>query len=278
MAEVSTALPTHVPHLMPNPSPVIGVIGGMGPHAGLDLVRNIFNETRARTDQEHLPVALLSLPHRIVDRARFLFNETDENPADAIAAIARQLDTLGATVAGMPCNTAHAPAIFDAVTAALQRTGHAIELIHMIQATIDHVHATRTAVQRIGVLSTTATVELQLYERPLAEAGFTFIPPDASMQHRVNQTIYDASYGLKGQSDPPTNRARKILIDAIRHLRERGAEAIILGCTELPLAPLRALVDDVPLIDPAQILARTLIRATYPDTLIKVDKPALANQ
>jgi aspartate racemase len=263
---------------MSNTSPVIGVIGGMGPHAGLDLVRNIFNQTRARTDQAHLPVALLSLPGRIVDRARFLFNETDENPADAIAAIARQLDTLGATVAGMPCNTAHAPAIFDAVTADLRQTGHAIEVVHMIDATVEHVGATQAGVQRVGVLSTTATFELQLYERPLAESGFTFIPPDASTRQRVNDTIYDASYGLKGQSDPPTDRARDALIDAVRHLQERGAEAIILGCTELPLAPLQALVADVPLIDPAQILARALIRATYPDKLIDADEPVPANQ
>ena len=256
---------------MSTSSPVIGVIGGMGPHAGLDLVRNIFNQTRARTDQEHLPVALLSLPDRIVDRARFLFNETDENPAAALADIARQLDALGATVAGMPCNTAHAPAIFDAVTADLHRTGHTIRMVHMIEETVDHVRATRADVQRIGVLSTTATLELQLYARPLADAGFAFVSPDAPTQQRVNETIYDPMYGLKGQSDPPTDRARDVLVDAIRHLQARGAEAIILGCTELPLAPLQARVANVPLIDPAQILARALIRATYPNKLVAAD-------
>lgn len=247
--------------------PVIGVIGGMGPHAGLDLVRNILNQTCARTDQEHLPVALLSLPHCIVDRARFLFQETDENPAGAIAAIARQLDALGATVAGLPCNTAHAPAIFDTVAADLQRTGHAIELIHMIEATVHHVQRTYAAVERVGVLSTTATLTLQLYARPLRSAGFTFVAPDAAVQHRVNATIYDPHYGLKAQSDPPTERARNQLVDALRHVRKRGAEVVILGCTELPLAPLQRAPVDIPLVDPAQVLARALIRATYPDKL-----------
>lgn len=262
---------------MSNASPVIGVIGGMGPHAGLDLVRNVFNQTRARTDQAHLPVALLSLPDRIVDRARFLFNETDENPADAIANIARQLDALDAAVAGMPCNTAHAPAIFDAVTDTLRQTGHEIEIVHMIEATVDHVRATQAGVQRVGVLSTTATFELQLYERPLTAAGFTFVPPDTLTQQRVNETIYDASFGLKGQSDPPTDQARDVLIGAIHHLRDRGADAIILGCTELPLASLQALAADVLLIDPAQILARALVRATYPEKLIASDETVPAN-
>lgn len=252
---------------MSTSSPIIGIIGGMGPHAGLDLARHIFNQTRARTDQAHLPVALLSLPDRIVDRSRFLFNETDENPAHAIADIARQLDALGATVAGLPCNTAHAPAIFDAVTADLQRTGHRIRLLHMIDATVRHVRTTHPATERIGVLSTTATLELALYRRPLTTAGFTFVSPSDEVQQRINNTIYDPTFGLKGQSDPPTERARDNLLQALHHLSTRGADAIILGCTELPLAPLQSGGPDVPLIDPAQVLARALIHATYPDKL-----------
>ena len=74
--------------------PIIGVLGGMGPYAGLDLVRKIFDRTRAGVDQEHLPVALLSYAHRIQDRSAFLFDETTENPALAIAEVARQLDGL----------------------------------------------------------------------------------------------------------------------------------------------------------------------------------------
>ena len=61
--------------------PIIGVIGGMGPYAGLDLVRKIFDQTQAALDQEYLPVALLSYAHRIEDRSAFLFGEAPENPA-----------------------------------------------------------------------------------------------------------------------------------------------------------------------------------------------------
>lgn len=260
--------PTRTAYVMSTASPPIGVIGGMGPHAGLDLVRNILNQTRARTDQAHLPVALLSLPDRIVDRSRFLFNETDANPARAIAAIARQLDELGATVAGIPCNTAHAPPIFDTVVDELQRTGHTIRLLHMIEATVAHLHTSLSDVEHVGVLSTNAVFELGLYKRPLTEAGLTFVPPAPAMQERVNRTIFDPTFGLKGQSDPPTDRARDVLLQAIEHVQARGAEAVILGCTELPLAPLRSGVRDLPLIDPGLILARALIRATYPDKLI----------
>src|SRR5690606_41469903 len=106
---------------------IIGVIGGMGPYAGLDLVRKIFDHTAASRDQDHLPVALLSYPGRIRDRSLFLLRATEEdsgvNPAEAIAGIALELDRLGATVAGIPSNTAHAPAILDVVTPPPRRGG-----------------------------------------------------------------------------------------------------------------------------------------------------------
>ena len=51
---------------------IIGIVGGVGPYAGLDLTEKIFGQTIASSDQEHLPVALLSLPERIEDRTRYL--------------------------------------------------------------------------------------------------------------------------------------------------------------------------------------------------------------
>ena len=154
---------------------VIGVIGGMGPHAGLDLCKKIFDSTRARSDHEHLPVALLSYPDRIVDRSTFLFNHTDENPAYAIADIARQLETAGATVAGMPCNTAHAPSIFDTVVEELTRTGHSIEMINMIDATVRFMKENMPDVGCVGTLSTLAVYELKLHRAPLEAAGFDVV-------------------------------------------------------------------------------------------------------
>ena len=106
-----------------NTEAIIGVIGGMGPHAGLDLVHKIFDQTDACTDHAHVPVALLSFPEQIPDRGAFLFGRTDVNPADAIVDIVRRLETIGVLVAGIPCNTAHAPPIFDAVVTALRDGG-----------------------------------------------------------------------------------------------------------------------------------------------------------
>lgn len=247
---------------------VIGIISGMGPHAGLDLAAKIFNQTAARRDQDHLPVAILSYPERLVDRTSFLFDEIDTNPAFALAEIARQLESVGAVVAGMPCNTAHAAPILDVIRAELRRTGHRIEILSIIDETVRSIREAHPELQRVGVLGTTAVYRLRLYRDALAAAGITPVVPDPERQERlVNATIFDETWGLKVHSDPPTDEARARLLEAIEHLKDDGAQAVILGCTELPLVIPEPEIFGLPTIDPTAILARSLIRATYPEAL-----------
>jgi len=248
---------------------VIGVLGGMGPAAGVDLVSKIIDQTDARSDHEHLPVALLNYPERIIDRSTFLFGETDTNPAFALADILRQLEGAGAVVAGIPCNTAHAPAILDVVQDELDRTGHAIRVLHMIEETAAFMHRHMPHVQKVGTLSTLAVYDLGLHRKPLEAAGFDVIAPNEDIKADVvNRTIFDTEFGLKAQSHPVTDKARANLVSAIDHLVAKGADAVVLGCTELPLAPMVEERSDVLLVDPAEILARALIRETYPDALV----------
>ena len=247
---------------------VIGIIGGMGPHAGLDLARKVLDLTPARTDHDHLPIALLSFPARIVDRSTFLFRQTSVNPAQALAQIARQLEQVGAVIAGMPCNTAHAPRIYDTLIQELHDAGKRIRLVHMIRETARYVKEKTPDIERVGVLSTLAVYELGLYRTALEKAGIEAVLPDeAIVKNVVNPTIFDGDFGLKAQSDPVSKTARNHLLNAVEHLRKKGAEAIILGCTELPLALPEAAIGALSLVDPTQVLARKLIEATYPDVL-----------
>ena len=110
--------------------PIIGIIGGMGPQAGLDLAEKVIAETTAAKDQEHLPMALLSYGHKIGDRSAYVFGEITKNPGFAIASVARTLAELGVRVAGIPCNSAHAPEIFNALTNSLKDLN--IRILHLI--------------------------------------------------------------------------------------------------------------------------------------------------
>ena len=117
----------------------IGIVGGVGPHAGLDLTRKLFDQTRAEADQEHLPVMLYSFPDRIGERPAFLLGKTADNPGEAIGDIMAELARAGATVIGMPCNTAHSPRILDAALEKLNATGRPVRFVHMIDAVVRHV-------------------------------------------------------------------------------------------------------------------------------------------
>lgn len=248
---------------------IIGIVGGMGPHAGYDLAAKILEHTIASADQDHLPVALLSYPERIPDRATFLFGEAPDHPGCAIARIVEQLERVGAVVAAIPCNTAHAPPIFDHVQQSIAERGGTIELVSIIDATVAEVERAFPAGTPIGILGTTAVYELRLYADALEAAGYPAVMPDPAVQETsVNQVIYNPGFGLKAQSQPVTREARERLLGAISHLKAHGARAVILGCTELPLALPEPTVDDLPLVDPTVLLARALIAATYPEALV----------
>ncbi|MGM0497436.1 MAG: aspartate/glutamate racemase family protein, partial [Bacteroidota bacterium] len=92
---------------------IIGVVGGIGPYAGLDLCEKIMKETLVKSDQDHLPIAMLSVPGKIEDRSRFLLGQSETNPAFAVSEVIQKLHDVGATHIGIPCNTMHAPEIFD---------------------------------------------------------------------------------------------------------------------------------------------------------------------
>ena len=74
---------------------MIGIVGGVGPYAGLDLTRKIFDQTKAVSDQDYLSVVLLSMPQQIEDRTSFLLGQTSINPANAIFKIIRKSMTTG---------------------------------------------------------------------------------------------------------------------------------------------------------------------------------------
>lgn len=240
----------------------------MGPYAGLELVKNIFDHTLADTDQAHLDVLLLSLPASIADRTEYLLGKNPENPGIQIAEVIRRLEEAGATVVGIPCNTAHADEIFTVTTQNLRQMGSAIRVLSLIDAAVNSVLARFPAISRIGVLSTTGTQRVGIYTRALKNAGLQVIEIDAGMQDEsIHPAIVDAVYGIKAQSNPVTARARQDLLSGIRQLKSQGAELVIKGCTEINLAIPETEIEGMPLIDPSVCLARALIEAVNPQKL-----------
>lgn len=239
---------------------MIGIVGGVGPFAGLDLQRKILAQTAATRDQDYLTVLSLSQPGLIVDRTEYLLGRVAENPAHAFVEQIARLHEWGATVVGIPCNTAHAPRIFDVIEAERRRRRIGVTLLHMIRETAVHLQTHFPHVRRVGVLATSGARRACIYPTTLAPLGYDVLYPPPDVQDEVvHRAIYDPVYGIKAGGVSP--RARADLQQTAVSLVDQGAEAIILGCTEIPLALPQTAVAGAPLIDTTLVLARALIRA-----------------
>jgi len=249
-------------------SKTIGLVGGMGPFTGVDALNKILAETIGDMDQDHLPVVLASFPDRIPDRGSFLLGRSNENPAQAIFDIIKWLDEQAVTVAGIPCATAHCEPIFSVVRSLLAESGRSIRLLNLIDVTLAYVRDVDPSVRRVGALSTTASYRSRVFLDALSDAGFEPVEQDLRVQDDfVSPAIFDPEFGIKAIANPVTARARDLLLQAIAHLGDKGAEAVILGCTELPLAVTEATVGGIRCIDPTRALARALIREVAPERL-----------
>ena len=250
------------------PSPLIGILGGLGPQAGLDLAEKLIRLTKAKQDQDHLPFVLFSIPEMVGDRTAYLLGREETNPAHAIAEQLEKMSTIGVTIAVMACNTAHAAPIFDVAQDLLRGKGVKLPILHMVEEVITYIHEVYPAVQRVGVLGTQGTYQTGLYDQALEAAGLEAILPDLDVrENQVHNALYSPDFGIKACSDPVSDEASSRVLEAIRHLHKLGAEAIILGCTELPLAIKEREIDGIPILDPARIIAEKLIMETYPEKL-----------
>nr|WP_295874822.1 amino acid racemase [uncultured Chitinophaga sp.] len=240
---------------------IIGIVGGMGPQAGIALYNSIVRYTVAATDQEHLSAMLMSFPGDIVDRTSFLDGTLSVNPAYSIVEIIRKLEVAGAGVIGIACNTSYSPAIYNVVLEELAKVQSLVRVLNMPEETGRYIIQQYPQARRIGVLATNGTYRSGVYNNMLERMGFETAIPDFSFQQEViHRIIYDPEFGLKAKSNPVSEQAKLLWTSAVNYMRDRGADTIILGCTELSLLPYDSLSGNVRIVDSTQSLAMALIR------------------
>ncbi len=230
----------------PKEKTMIGVVGGMGPYAGLDLVQKIFNETNAKTDQDHIPVSMISIPHSITDRTKFLLDNSLKNPAIAITEIIHKLRGQGATVIGMPCNTAHA--YLEHIRSAV-----AIPVLDMIQMTADRLTELSSQPETVGIIASSAVLKTQLYGKALEAHGLDVVLPTVADQDAVMALIKKVKSGQVSIAD------HQRFSDITNCLVESGAQAIAVACTDLSVMGQDGLISDVPLIDALDVLTEAIV-------------------
>jgi aspartate racemase len=239
---------------------VIGIVGGMGPEAGANLFNCIISHTQAGSDQEHLPVILMSFPAELTDRTLYLEGIEAVNPAYNVAALIQKLERAGANVIGIPCNTIHAPRIFNVILEELCKMNSGVRLLNMPVETCRYLAENHVQAKRIGIASTNGTYRSRIYENLLSEMGYEVIVPDPQFQHEViHRMIYDPVFGIKSNAGIITEEVRLLLAQTIQFFRDSNAGAVVLGCTEISLAFRNISVEDMIIIDSTKALALALI-------------------
>ncbi|MDR0356242.1 MAG: amino acid racemase [Deltaproteobacteria bacterium] len=248
---------------------VIGVVGGVGPGAGLDLAAKITANTINRRDGDHLPLVMVSMPHKISDRTAFLLGQEPINPALAIFEVIETLEKAGAEIVGIPCNTAHAEPILDVVKEKMARNGVKARLVNMLDETCLRLGQVADQNVPAAVLSTLGTYRSGVYRRYMERHGLKWRDLGLEMIEKVHDVIYNQEYGIKSRLGSDFRQARLILEDVLTDLAAKGFGKVVLGCTELPLVLSESHFKDLELVDPTSLLARALIRESCPEKLKK---------
>ena len=222
----------------------IGILGGMGPLATMDLYKKIILSTRAAGDNEHIRV-YIDGNSAIPDRTAAILSGGPDPVPEMLSAL-RNLEKCGADCVIMPCNTAHY------FLPRLQGTTK-LPFLDMREITAS-VCAARYPGKKACLLGTKGTLEAKIYDGALMRAGVDFMVPDESERDELMRLIY----GVVKASKPlePELESWHALLSG---LSERGADYFVLACTELPI-----LADHLghpgPFVDPTLELARAAIR------------------
>ncbi|MFH0910247.1 MAG: amino acid racemase, partial [Planctomycetota bacterium] len=227
----------------------VGIIGGMGPDATVDLFRRIVDLTPARGDPDHIRILIDNNP-QIPDRTPSIEGH-GPSPLPALLAMARGLIASGADFLAIPCNTAHH--WYDELASAVEAP-----ILHMIRLAALQAQKRFPAVKRYGLLATTGAIRSGLYQAAFGEKSLDLLLPTPEEQKTlVTPAIYGPD-GVKGGHTAGLPRAR--IDQAVTALLSRGAEGIVLGCTELPLLYHGDYPENVRAwVDPTEILAQTCV-------------------
>ena len=225
-------------------SHVVGVIGGMGPDATVELMQRVLAATPASDDADHIHMIVDNNP-KVPSRIAALIEGTGADPGPVIAEMAQRLERAGADFLVMPCNTAHH---YHAQAAAAV----GIPFWNLVDMTVRRFADASPPVRRVGLLASPAVRQVNLFEAPFADAGIELVLPSDPDQAALLDVIRAVKAG------GPDDGRIAAFNNVARRLEEAGAEALLIACTELSVIA-ESLQSGVPVVDNLQLLADKIV-------------------
>lgn len=222
----------------------LGILGGLGPAASVYFYQLITEHTKAEHDQDHPDIILIS-GASIPDRTEFIIGKSERSPLPAMIENVNKLIVAGADLIAIPCNTAHY--FYDQI-----EKSSSVPVLNIVRETVSL--AKKAGVRKLGIMATTGTVITGAYQHACLEAGISFAVPS----ERSQQILMDIIYGSIKTAKKPDMTAFLSVCD---ELYENGADALVLGCTELSLIKETENLEKYRFIDSLLVLAARSIRA-----------------
>lgn len=222
---------------------ILGVLGGLGPMATAYYLELMIKMTDAATDQEHLQSIVMNFP-TVPDRTAYILGRSKESPLEPMIALGCQLKAMGASVIATPCITAH---YFHQ---ALQE-GIGLPMIHGIECIARQL--ANSGISRVGLMATDGTVQSGIFQRQVEDQGMELVLPDEEGQAAVMTLIYDQ---VKAGKEPDL----KLFNSVKDQLRQKGAQVVVLGCTELSMIKKENPLGDG-ILDALEVLAQESLLA-----------------
>ncbi len=222
---------------------VVGILGGMGPEATVDLLQRLIRLTPAKDDIDHIRCIVDNNP-KVPSRIKAIIEGTGENPAPCLVDMARRLEAWGADFLVIPCNTAHYyhPDVQAAVN---------IPVLNLVELVVSVVSARMPGIHKAGLLASPAVRITGLYEEPFRARGIETIYPGTFDEGRLLNMIKDVKTGKTDED------VRRSFAAVVANVAAQGAEVGIIACTELGVIADQAF--PLPVIDAAEVLAEEIV-------------------
>jgi aspartate racemase len=198
----------------------IGILGGMSPESTAEYYQYITHTYTERFGDYGYPEIIV---YSVSFQSYVDWPENDrwDLVAQGLGDAARKLETAGADFVIIATNTMHL--VLDEIQASVK-----VPVLSLLDAVSEAI--LRRGIKTVGLLGTKFTMEKAFYQDALARKGIAVLVPDADDREYVNHVIYDEL--VAGQV---RDESRVGYVAVIKRLAERGAEGVILGCTEIPL-------------------------------------------
>ena len=219
----------------------LGILGGMGPAASAEYVARLVAQTTASCDQEHIPFVLWNEP-RIPDRSTSIRNG-DDKPLPFLLQGIQVLKAVGCSMIVIPCNTAHF--WYDELVKLK------VPIVHIVDSVANELRDINV-VGTIGVIATQGTIQSELYQNRLTDWA-CIVPTQEEITTLVQPSIELIKAG-------DLVKSHTMIMTVVDSLISRGAQAVVLGCTELPLAVRDTNQNGIPLINSIDSLVKVALK------------------